>query len=51
MLSVDGDDEEVHVITLVPESEHQLTNYVGVRVVGGVIEADGVDDTKNRTYI
>ena len=43
MLPVDSDDEEVDVVAVVPESEHQLTNYVSVRVVGGIIEADGVD--------
>ena len=51
VLPIDGDDEEVHVVAVVPEALHQFTNYVSVGVVGGIIEADGVDDTENRTHI
>ena len=47
MLPVDGDDEEVHVVAVVPEALRQFTAYVSVDfvVVVGIIEADGVDDT------
>ena len=49
MLPVDDEEEEVHLIAEVLESEHKLANYVGVSVVRGIVEADGVDDTEN-TY-
>ena len=47
MLPVDGNDEEVHVVAVVLESDHQFTNYISVRVVGGIIKAYGVDDTEH----
>ena len=48
--SVDSNDKEVHVVAEVPESEHQFTNYISVCVVGGIIEANGVDETEYRIY-
>ena len=38
MLPVDGDDEEIHMVTRVPEPEHQLGDDVCIRVIVSIIE-------------
>ena len=42
-LAVDGDDEEVNLVAFVHELVDQLGNDLGVGVIVGVIESDGVN--------
>ena len=42
-LAVNGDDEEVNLVAVVLELVHQLGDDLGVGVIVGIIESNGVD--------
>ena len=44
MHPIDSNDEEVHVVTVVPELEYQLRNDISICVILGIIKANGVNE-------